>query len=61
MKTVYIDDKGNDKNDGLSEDQAVYTVRRAIRSAVLHHAISLDIRRASRLRLAKELMIKQKA
>jgi hypothetical protein len=60
MNTVYIDDKGDDKNDGMSEDKAVYTVERAIRVAILNRADTLDLHRASKLRLAKELLDKQR-
>jgi len=42
MNTVYIDDNGNDKNDGMSENTAVYTVGRAIRVAILNRASTLD-------------------
>ena len=59
MNTVYIDDNGNDKNDGMSENTAVYTVGRAIRVAILNRASTLDLQRASKLRLAKELLDKR--
>jgi membrane protein DedA with SNARE-associated domain len=59
MNTVYIDDNGDDKNDGMSEDKAVYTVGRAIRVAILNRANTLDLQRASKLRLAKELLDKR--
>ena len=58
--TVYVDDKGDDKNDGLTEMTAVYSIRRAIEVAVRNGANNLNLQRASKERLAKELLDKTK-
>ena len=58
--TVYVDDKGDDKNDGLTEMTAVYSIRRAIEVAVRNGANNLNLQRASKERLAKELLDKPK-
>jgi len=58
--TVYVDDKGDDKNDGLTEMTAVYSIRRAIEVAVRNGANNLNLQRASKERLAKKLLDKTK-
>ena len=58
MNTVYVRDKGDDKNDGLTEQTAVRSFKHAIKIAIRSGAHLLNLRGASTerffLRIEKE-------
>lgn len=60
MTTVYIADEGDDKKDGLTPENAVYSMKVAIKIAIRVGATELDIQRMSLARLEKELPSKKK-
>jgi hypothetical protein len=53
MKTIYISDKGDDKNDGLTSGTAVRSWKRATKLA--GGDAEIDMREASRERINEEI------
>ena len=53
MTTVYIADQGDDRKDGLTPENAVYSIKAAIKIAIRVGATELDIQRTSLERLKK--------
>jgi hypothetical protein len=53
MKTIYISDKGDDKNDGLTKEGAVHSWKRATKLA--GGDAEIDMRDASRERINEEI------
>jgi len=60
MTTVYVADEGDDKKDGLTPENAVYSFKAAIKIAIRVGATELDIQRTSLERLKKEMAKKKK-
>jgi hypothetical protein len=53
MKTIYISDKGDDNNDGLTRDTAIYSWKLATKLA--DGEAEIDMRDASRERINDEI------
>ena len=53
VTTVYIADQGDDRKDGLTPENAVYSIKAAIKIAIRVGATELDIQRTSLERLKK--------
>jgi hypothetical protein len=58
MKTIYISDKGDDDNDGLTRETAVHTWKRATKLA--GGDAEIDVRDASRERINEEIKNKKR-
>ena len=55
MNTVHVSDKGDGKNDGLTEQTAVRSFKHAIKTAIRSGAHLLNLRSASMDRLNREI------
>ena len=60
MNTVYVRDKGDDKNDGLTEQTAVRSFKHAIKIAIRSGAHLLNLRGAPMERLNREILSKDR-
>lgn len=60
VTTVYIADEGDDRKDGLTPENAVYSIKAAIKIAIRVGATELDIQRTSLERLKKMASKKKK-